>query len=241
MGYRHNDEERAREAAEADAAEANLRALAAVGDAKKAGALAPAPRVNETQLLRAVSSQRSPKWERNAWTAAVLGSIVSGVVGGLCEAAPMSMAVFACACGGWVFGVIWVYTQRIEPRLARQCLEAERAFVNALPFTVDGYFVRISEMPAHGRTRINVELVERCPERPVLEGVLAIAESSLLASDRDAARFVAQGPKLCATTDKYRGRSNAPVMEWQRRLVREVLLPLHAAARIGRVQLLFDK
>ncbi len=198
----------------------------------------------EAWVLGAVGAHRRGKWNAVVWMAAVLGGSLCGLFAMRAEIsradATHGLLMFAAACSMWLGAVAIVYVGFIEPSLARACLREEMAWLNSVPFPMEGYFGRLAQPPRWARTRINVDMQDGCPERSELENRFAAAEGSLLASDPEAKRFVAQGPNLCGPQDRYRGRSNAPALEWQRRLVADVLMPLHLTRRIARVQLVFD-
>ncbi|MFL5539823.1 MAG: GNAT family N-acetyltransferase [Longimicrobiaceae bacterium] len=129
------------------------------------------------------------------------------------------------------FGGRWV----MAPWLVRR----ERAWLQALPFPVRGWFRTLGQAPEEERrVRVRIEFRGEPPEREVLEGLfgrVAIPATARLAAGQGASWRAESGPIRSPAFEDV-DPTNGAVLRWMRGVVEEVLLPLHAVHPLQSVE-----
>jgi hypothetical protein len=116
----------------------------------------------------------------------------------------------------------------LAPRLVRQ----ERAWLQALPFPVRGWFRTLGSAPEEER-QVRVRIVFRgdAPEREVLEGLFGRVTYPATArlTGGQGSKWQAESGPIRSVVMEDVDATNGPVLSWMRIVVDDVLLPLHAA------------
>jgi len=129
------------------------------------------------------------------------------------------------------FGGRWV----MAPWLVRR----ERAWLQALPFPVRGYFRTLGQVPEEERrVRVRIEFRGEPPEREVLEGLfgrVTVPATARLTDGKGAGWRAESGPIHSPSFEDV-DPTNGAVLGWMRGVVEEVLLPLHAVHPLQSVE-----
>ncbi|MFL5381735.1 MAG: hypothetical protein ACJ8GN_04400 [Longimicrobiaceae bacterium] len=123
--------------------------------------------------------------------------------------------------------------------LAPWLVRRERAWLQALPFPVRGYFRTLGQAPEEERrVCVRIDFREEPPEREVLEGLLgrvAYPASARITGGKGASWRAESGPIRSPAFEDV-DPTNGAVLGWMRGVVEEVLLPLHAVHPLQSVE-----
>jgi hypothetical protein len=226
-------------------AEARLAALAAEGRERQAAALAAekaeARRIERRERREVERLGRGyvagallerPRGKALPLLYIAMGMVVAGTVllvfpdlVGLRQPfwAAVGLGLIGLAIAGF-FGGRWL----LAPRLVRR----ERAWLQALPFPVRGYFRTLGNSPEEER-QVRVRIVFRgdAPEREVLEGLFGrvVFPATARLTGGQGSRWRAESGPIRSIVMEDMDPTNGPVLSWMRVVVEDVLLPLHAA------------
>jgi hypothetical protein len=110
--------------------------------------------------------------------------------------------------------------------LGRRVVERERAFLAALPFTVDGYFDVIGVSPSSLCTlTVQLHFRDGAIDESTARDIGGVIDAELDAVTRQVVCF--KSPSLDCTVNDG-DDTNAPVLAYMRRALRELALPVHA-------------
>jgi hypothetical protein len=123
--------------------------------------------------------------------------------------------------------------------LAPWLVRRERAWLQALPFPVRGYFRTLGRVPEEERqVRVRIDFQGEPPERELLEGLLGrvtYPASARITGGKGARWRAESGPIRSPAFDDV-DPTNGAVLGWMRGVVEEVLLPLHAVHPLQSVE-----
>ncbi len=150
-----------------------------------------------------------------------------------------AIAVFTVHTGAaWGVGVVGLVLGALaylalNDRLAAALLRRERAQVAALPFEVRGWYTALEAEPESGRLLVSLHFVGAAPDRSTWADLVAAVDG----------RVVGGSPALESPEIDVSAGLDDPVpsggayLRWQRRLLAQLLLPLHQAYPIASVSL----
>jgi hypothetical protein len=130
------------------------------------------------------------------------------------------------------------------PTATRARVAAERAWLTALPFPVDGYFETLAATPAF-RVRLVIEVTwsgeGRCPGEDVLRGILGIVDTDARVEKYEGSRVcIRSGDVWCGTRVRLNRAAitrNTRIVSYVHDLMDTTVLPLHRDCPIARVSI----
>lgn len=159
--------------------------------------------------------------------AALLPMAVAAWVGWRSQSFLMGFAVFVPSVVAGFAAIFIVLRARAEDALAR-----ERRWVEGLPFPMEGWFDVIAAEPESGKMQARLYFEHEEPDAELLRGLVGVADGRLL----QATGHIVQSPEIEVRDDETDALSNGGYLRWQRKLVREVLIPLHKVYPLRRIE-----
>jgi hypothetical protein len=240
MAYRRPDPERAEASRAQHDARAQLRELAADGQAA-AGHVASDRDARRRAAVRAEERRRfkllaqacmhGARWHLPLVLVSVLG---------LCGGGALLMALGGGTTASVVVGVglIWLGAGipfAVVALMRTRVVAAERARVAALPFELAGWERALGVDPRSGTLTLTLAFAGEPPERDLLEGLCGRLDATL----REAAGRGATIVSAELSADGGDGPdTNAMFYRWLRRAIDDVLVPLHRGYPLARVEVI---
>lgn len=130
----------------------------------------------------------------------------------------------------------------LQPAASSERVDAERRWVEALPFVLDGYFDCLAQPPQPViALLLDVRFAHSAPARDLFRGLLGRADPGARLEGEGAGRIVAQSRPVSGSTGRringkvvYRSHRLVPYVH---QLIDRVLLPLHAEYPLSEVRL----